>query len=155
MSGFLTELEVEPFATSDAYWQLTAPLVYASDILGATVTIPDHFYTDLASIPLGIKWAHREGVLHDYLYRSDSVPQATFRQANQVIFEAMLSRGKGFFTRWVIFSGVTVGGWWSYHRKSVDWVPLGVTTCVQGDLPCEPTAPVPVQTVEEKANEVH
>lgn len=169
MSGFLTELTVEPCDKSDAFWITTSPLVYQSDLLAGPassaitgiVTIPTHFYTDLASIPFGIKWAHREGVLHDYLYRKDSKVSGrpdgytSFRQANAVFYEAMRSRGKGFFIRWTMFSGVWVGGWLSYHKKMVDWIPFGDAARALDGQPCAPTEPVPVQTEKEKKDEVH
>jgi len=63
--------------------------------------------------------AHRESVIHDYLYRTDSVPQATYSQANNVFLEAMRVRGKGYFVRYAMYWGVVLGGWTAYHKKRV------------------------------------
>ena len=135
MSQFLTELIIKCCPTNENLWQLDEPLVYESDLVGL-VTVPRGFFTDLAStrhIPLvSFIWgseAHREGCLHDALYRSDIVVPGyepggiSFSLANSVFIEAMESRGKGFFVRWPLFFGVWIGGYPSYHAKKMDWQP--------------------------------
>jgi len=129
MSKFLTELELRCCQSDENYWILEAPLVYQSDMLGE-VTIPAGFVTDLAStrhIPgVSFLWgstAHREGVLHDYAYRIDSNPVCSFSMANSLFLEAMEARGKGFFTRYPLFFGVWIGGYFSYHERFVSWKP--------------------------------
>jgi hypothetical protein len=123
MSKFITSLKVEDI--TDSVWRLTAPLLYESDILGM-ITVPEGFYTDLASVPriplIYTLWggrSHHEAVIHDYLYRIDSIPPATFDQANDVFLEAMEVRGKSWFVRKAMYWGVCVGGWTSYHKKGV------------------------------------
>ena len=76
MSKFLTELDVR-LIDGDRIWMLSGPLVYQSDILGK-IEIPAGFQTDFASVPripfvfesFGDR-AHRESVVHDYLYCID------------------------------------------------------------------------------------
>ncbi len=87
-------------------------LIYESDIVGP-VSVPAGFETDLASVPRLIViyelWGnrcHREAVIHDYLYRIDSVPQASKLQADRTFLEAMKVRGKPFYIRWFMFAGV-------------------------------------------------
>jgi len=124
MSKFLTDLDAR-LKDDDAVWVLDSPLIYESDLLGL-VEVPAGFETDFASVPrvpvaywfFGDR-AHRESVIHDYLYRIDSVPQATLSQANDVFFEAMACRGKSCFVRWPMFLGVCLGGWASYHKRKV------------------------------------
>ena len=120
---FLTELDGR--SISDKVWLLLAPLRYESDILGP-IDVPEGFQTDFASVPrvpfvyefFGNR-AHREAVLHDYLYRIDSVPAATYAQANDVFFEAMKARNKGSVVRYGMWWGVVLGGWTAYHKKRV------------------------------------
>jgi len=124
MSKFLTDLDAR-LKDDDCIWVLDSPLVYESDLLGK-VEVPAGFETDFASVPrVPIAYmmfgdrAHREAVLHDYLYRIDSVPQATYSQANEVFYEAMELRGKGWFVRHAMWLGVVLGGWTAYHKKNV------------------------------------
>jgi len=125
-SGFLTNLCYHVSDHSDLVWILDHPLVYYSEILKQFVYIPVGFNTDGSSIPrvpliyerfggLG----PREGTLHDYLFRADSKPCVSFMEANRVFKEAMDSRNKPFDVRWGMFIGVCVGGWGSYHKRSV------------------------------------
>lgn len=124
MSKFLTELEV-CLVDDDDTWILRSPLVYESNIVG-TVTVPAGFLTDFASVPrvpvvyrLYGDRAHRESVLHDYLYCLDSVPLVSFSDANKVFFEAMECRGKPFYIRHPMYWGVCLGGLPYYHRRKV------------------------------------
>jgi hypothetical protein len=123
MAKFLTELDV--ICIDDGTWRLDSSLKYESDILGI-IEVPQGFETDFASVPrvpvfytLFGDRAHREAVLHDYLYRIDSMPIATYSQANDVFLEAMAERNKGFFVRYAMYWGVVLGGWTAYHKKNV------------------------------------
>jgi hypothetical protein len=124
MAEFLTTLDCK-LKNDDTIWCLDSPLIYLSDILGR-IEVPIDFETDFASVPrvpvaytfFGDR-AHCESVIHDYLYRTDSVPQATYSQANDVFLEAMKVRGKGFFVRYSMYWGVVLGGWTAYHKKKV------------------------------------
>lgn len=129
MSKFLTELDCK--LKGDKIWVLTEPLIYQSDLLWAAyrtdyVFVPPGFETDLASVPRVpvAYWfwggrAHREGVLHDYLYRKDSIPVVSLSTANEVFLEAMESRGKSWGVRYPMYWGVCVGGAPCYHKKMV------------------------------------
>ena len=124
MSKFLTELDAK-LIKDDKIWKLDSPLVYESDLLGL-ITVPVGFETDLSSVPrvplIYMLWggrAHREGVIHDYLYRIDSKPLASFSQANGVFYEAMQTRKKPGYVRYPMWWGVCIGGGSSYHKKFV------------------------------------
>jgi len=139
MSQFLTELEIKCCQGNENFWELESPLVYASDLLkdpassssmSGVVTVPKGFITDMAStrhIPfVSLIWgstAHREAVVHDYLYCLDSVPLVSFSTANAVFKEAMYARDKSVFVRYPMFAGVWIGGWFHFHKKSVNWKP--------------------------------
>jgi hypothetical protein len=124
MAKFLTEL-CASLKDDDRIWILHEPLIYISDIVGR-IEVPISFQTDFASVPrvpiiyelYGDK-AHRESVLHDYLYCIDSIPQATFDQANQVFLEAMIVRGKPEDIRNGMYQGVCLFGHSHYHKRYV------------------------------------
>ena len=123
MPEFLTELDV--VCVSDGCWKLDAPLEYRSDIAGF-ISVPAGFMTDFASVPrvpvfftLFGDRAHREAVLHDYMYSLGSLPSVERRTADEVFLEAMAERGKGFFTRYAMYYGVRLAGWTAWRKKSV------------------------------------
>ena len=124
MAEFITELDAR-LKDNDKIWIIDSPLIYISDILGK-ITVPLGFECDFASVPrvplfyaLFGNRAHRESVVHDYLYREDVSPTATREQADNVFLEAMKCRGKGFFVRYAMWTGVRVGGWTAYHKRNV------------------------------------
>jgi hypothetical protein len=63
--------------------------------------------------------AHREAVIHDYLFRKDSIPKVSFMDANIVFLEAMTLRGKSKFVRYSMFLGVCLGSIFCFHKKKV------------------------------------
>ena len=124
MAKFLTELNAR-LKDDDRIWIIDSRLVYESDLVG-TVIVPEGFQTDFASVPrvplfyaLFGDRAHRESVVHDYIYREDASPVATRKQADDVFLEAMKCRGKGFFVRYAMYWGVRSGGWTAYHKRNV------------------------------------
>ena len=101
------------------------------------IAIPQYFYTDLASVPrlpiIYTMWgdkAHREGVLHDYLYRKDCLVYdrltgetrkgVTREFADDMFLEAMKSRKQPFYIRYPMWMGVRSGGMFAYHKMNVD-----------------------------------
>lgn len=101
-------------------YTLTAPLIYESDLLKATLIVPEGFKTDLASVPRGL-WnlipksgkQDRPAVIHDFLYVHNGVSRS---QADAILNEAMAVCGVGRVSRWIIYSGVRVGGWQTWNR---------------------------------------
>lgn len=90
MSEFLTPLRVE---WVDGKWRLLAPLVYQSDHAGRTITVPEGFVTDFASVPripvaylLAGGRGPRAAVVHDYAY---SLGEGYRRDADALLFEAL------------------------------------------------------------------
>ena len=125
MSEFKTDLDAR-LKDDDCVWVIDSPLVYVSNILGS-ITVKAGFETDFASVPriplfysLFGDRAHREAVIHDYLYRTDCVPPASFSEANSVFLEAMECRGKSWYVRFPMYLGVCLGGYFSYHKRKVD-----------------------------------
>ena len=124
MAKFLTALKCT-LLNDDSIWSLDSDLIFESAKLG-TITVPKGFQTDFASVPrvpiafsLFGNRAHHEAVIHDYLYRTDSVPQSTYSQSNDCFLEAMKVRGKSLFIRYSMYWGVVIGGWIHYHKRLV------------------------------------
>lgn len=140
-SGFQTGLSVDLKSGTDNVWIVDRPLKYWSELLNCLIVVPpwfetkepddpgaepSFFETDFASVPrvpfIYEAWgsrAHREAVLHDYLYRVDSVPVVSCSQANAVFKEAMKSTGKPFRIYFWMWVGVVLGGWTAYHKRRV------------------------------------
>lgn len=123
---FLTDLKCELSQSSDEIWILTSPLKYYSELLDLIITIPVDFNSDGASVPrlpviyeLYGNRAHREGFLHDYLYRIDSDPDVPIQLANKLFLEAMKSRNKSVYVRYPMYWGVLIGGKEFYHKHYV------------------------------------
>ena len=125
-SKFITSLNCR-LGDTDKIWILNKPLIYYSELLDTTIEVPAEFQTDFASVPRVpiVYWfyggrAHHEAVIHDYLYRIDSMPVVAKNTADKVFLEAMKVRGKPFLVRHPMYLGVVVGGGSSYHKKVVD-----------------------------------
>jgi hypothetical protein len=123
MSKLLTELDA--VCITDKVWKLDVTLIYESDLVGR-IEVPAGFETDFASVPrvpifytLFGDRAHRESVLHDWLYRYDSVPLVTRSQADGVFKEAMQTTGKPWKIYFWMWLGVRIGSTPYWHKKSV------------------------------------
>ncbi|HEX6829376.1 MAG TPA: DUF1353 domain-containing protein [Burkholderiales bacterium] len=137
MSEFLTPLKMMVLRsrtlTKRPLYQLTAPLVYYSDLLAREITVPAGAKTDLASIPyLPVLWlafgdtAQYASVIHDHVYRSGGMVDGlniyiTKAEADEIFEEAMQVHVRipgtdvddppvPWLPRKVMFSGVRVGG---------------------------------------------
>lgn len=124
-AGFQNKLDVELRDDSDNIWIIKTPLVFWSEEFGL-IEAPVDFETDFASVPrVPIAYriwgdrAHREAVLHDYVFRIDSKPNLSFMDCNKLFLEAMKSRGVSWFIRYPMFLGVCACGIFSYHKKKV------------------------------------
>jgi hypothetical protein len=129
---FLNRLKVEKVLGQD--WWITldflvyrhVPSEYLSDDF--KVIVPIGFYTDFASVPrIPVIYdhvgniAHEAAVIHDYLYRADSVPFVTKDVADRTFYDAMGDLGIEERYRRVMFDGVHVGGLTSFHvHKALD-----------------------------------
>lgn len=114
MSRFLSALCVEDVDEFAGTWRLTAPLVFQSNILGQTITVPAGFVTDFASVPRlpfvylaeGGK-GEKAATLHDWAYTSQFVSR---EQADALLREALLACGYSSFTAGLFYAAVRVGG---------------------------------------------
>jgi hypothetical protein len=97
-------------------WALLDDLVY-TDKTGKQHVCPQHFITDLASIP----WlaepifnsidSRIPGVMHDWLYCSQALPRA---ECDALLKEMLLVTGCDAVRANLIYAGVRVGGWKRY-----------------------------------------
>jgi len=130
MSGFLTDLDVRRLPNG-RHWMLLSPLRYETRG-GLGIEVPAGFVTDLASIPRGFwtifppvgsyDWA---AVIHDYLYRIDSIPVVTQAEADRIMRDAMEDSGTGWWTRQVVYRTLRVFGGHAFHQHPVAWRPKG------------------------------
>jgi hypothetical protein len=124
--GFASALKIEDIGTCGGrtVYRLVATLIYCDG--ERNITVPAGFETDLASVPrlpiVYMMWgdrAHREAVLHDYLYRIDSVPVLPRWDCDQLFRQAMVSRGNPWWISQPMYWGVRLGGWLSYKKLPV------------------------------------
>lgn len=119
MSRFITKLQVEQLedAVNDyrGRWQLTAPLVYQSDIAGRTIIVPSGFVSDFEScprIPLAFwlfgELAHAAAVVHDFLYTVPTIMPRSM--ADAVLKEACIVSGVSKWRAYGVWLGVRLGG---------------------------------------------
>lgn len=129
MSAFLTKLKAElvndhdPKQDGRPTWRLLAPFQYQSDLLGKTITVPEGFVTDFASVPrLPLTWylaggeADQAATIHDFLYHSD-VPRDT---ADAVFREAMAVDGQPAWRRNGMWAMVRLFGAKPYAADHLD-----------------------------------
>jgi hypothetical protein len=91
------------------------------------IVVPAGFQTDLASVPrvpiIYSIWgdrAHREAILHDYLYRIDSIYCLKKSKCDQLFKLAMISQDCSWGIYQPMYIGVKFGGGSSYHQFFVD-----------------------------------
>jgi hypothetical protein len=102
-------------------WLVMSDFVYQSDVAGVTITVPERFVTDFASVPripfvydkLG-DIAQRPAVIHDYLYSKGELPRD---MADKVLLEAMELTEISWVKRKLIYLGVRLGGAGHYMRN--------------------------------------
>jgi hypothetical protein len=116
------------------YWLLLEDFEYVSENKGWTVEVWTGFTTDFASIPRALwsllpptgKWG-RAAVIHDWLYATafaideDGKPVEVSRADADAIFrEACGDLGVSWTLRWLMWSGVRVGGGAAWKRYRND-----------------------------------
>jgi hypothetical protein len=134
--GFVSPLKIEDIGTCDGMtvYRLETPLVYNDG--ERVITVPAGFETDLASVPrvpiAYLAWgdrAHREAVLHDYLYSIGAVPDLPRAACDALFRQAMISRGNPWRIYQPMYWGVRLGGWTGYKKVPVDYkFPAGTKT---------------------------
>lgn len=122
---FLNKIQSEDLDGADVgKWQLLAPLVFWSEVLGREIVMPAGAIADSYSVPAllaFIVWGidRRPAFIHDHLYsgREHGVTRA---QADAVLLEACESVGIGRMRRRLIFRGPRAFGWLFYKGDQAD-----------------------------------
>lgn len=92
---------------------------YYTGPVGA-VAVPNGRQTDFASIPRLLRWKYdkvgpylRAAMYHDELYREQLGSRAV---ADALFLEWMRDDGVDLLTRWTLYAGVRLGGWWFWRK---------------------------------------
>lgn len=119
---FLTNLDVSLVEETANTWRLDAPLVFYSAWLHITLTVPQYFVTDFASVPrLPLAYllcgdvGRAASALHDYLYRNGIFDRRT---CDRVFREALVASGVAGWRAGLMYAGVRACGW-IFYRKGV------------------------------------
>lgn len=126
MSIFKTRPVVELIDNENGgLWRVYAPIVYYSDLVGVII-VPSGFVTDFASVPrIALSYllvgntAHAAAIVHDYLYRKDSIPLVSKEKADAVFKEAMRTTKIPLWRQKILYAGVRFGGSAYYHKFNV------------------------------------
>ena len=122
MSHFSTALIAKAV---DKGWELQQELVYYSDLLGKTITVPEGYFTDLASVPRVLRFVvpvanaknRKAAVVHDYLctHGQELLIVRDQKQADKVFREALGVLGVGRFKSGALYYPVRtfqmIKGW--------------------------------------------
>ena len=124
--GFVTTLRIEEIGVyrGRAVYRLDTPLVFTDG--ERAITVPAGFETDLASVPrvpiAYLAWgdrAHREAVLHDFLYSIGADPDLPRVECDEQFRQAMILRGNPWWIYQPMYLGVRLGGWTNYKKLPV------------------------------------
>jgi hypothetical protein len=105
---------LKPF-TDNHDWMLVRDLTYTIGNTNLSITVPEGFVTDFASIPQAL-WSlgltphgkySKAAIIHDYLYWSQT---CTKKQADNILLIAMKESSVGTVDEVTIYEGVNVGG---------------------------------------------
>lgn len=129
------------------YQMLYAPMTYEIGASGLSVTVPDGFVHDNASVPPSL-WsllpAHgtygKAAIVHDYLYWAQP---CTRRQADNLLMLAMKESGVPWVKRAAVYRGVRVGGAGAFdgNRLAREQGDLRVVPPQHRQLPADVTWP--------------
>lgn len=134
MSAFRTPLDCREVDECGGLWELLAPLVFTSGLLGRDITVPTGFVTDFASVPrLPVIYlaeggkGNKAAVVHDWLYTLGSTCPGTYTraQADAVLREALMASGYSSATAALFYAAVRLGGashWKAPNNEQPDQV---------------------------------
>jgi hypothetical protein len=127
MIGFITDLKFEDLGCAPngkTIYRLTSPLIFNDGT--QEIIVPEGFETDLASVPrvpvAYMMWgdrAHREAILHDYLYSICADPDLPREDCDELFRQAMISRGNPWWIYQPMYWGVRLAGWFAFKKVPV------------------------------------
>lgn len=110
-------------------WELTAPLIYHTDIYPLEITVPAGFQTDFASVPrvpiaflLCGDTASEAACVHDWLYSTESGPVGALatvdrKTADKILCEAAYATDVPMWRCCLLYAGVRMFGQMFYKVK--------------------------------------
>lgn len=116
MSQFTEILIVSPLADGRT-WYLWKQFSYdvGSEGSGETISVPEGFLTDFASVPRPLWWLYprwgrygNAAVIHDFCYWQQQYQR---KQADDIFLEAMGVLEVGSFTRYLFYLAARLFGW--------------------------------------------
>jgi hypothetical protein len=122
MSAFLTPVDLRilrgQFREERQLYELLADVRYQSDVLGAVLTVPKGFITDLASVPRRpLEWwlaggrGNEAAVLHDFLYTAHAVNgKPVSRATADAVLREAIALDDADAPGWLMWLAVRVGG---------------------------------------------
>lgn len=128
MGRFIGRVALTPVAMreGDRMYMLTEPFGFHSNIYGGVITVPQGFYTDMASIPRVLQPVIAKdepiepAVIHDWLYNWQCDLRVSRRDADLIFLEAMTIAGMGKIKRGLIFHAVRNFGMDSWRKPAVE-----------------------------------
>lgn len=137
MASFTNSLKTE-WLPDGRHWKITETYEFhcGDAYSGLFARVPKGFVTDLASIPLGVRWLipkagknAQAAAFHDILYKTGamimrvddnekSVPVSR-GMCDAMMYQAMRALSVKWWRRELIYRGLQIGGWvsWSKYRK--------------------------------------
>ena len=115
--------QVDKCFSDDHDCMLVEDLIYSIGKSNLSVTVPEGFVTDFASIPKQL-WSFglsphgrysKAAIIHDYLYWSQG---CTKEQSDNILLIAMKESGVSLADRIIIYEGVNVGGKSSWQSNT-------------------------------------
>jgi hypothetical protein len=92
---------------------------------GDTITVPEGFQTDFASVPRLFWWIiptwgsyGNAAVIHDFLYQNGL---RTRKEADDIFLEAMGVLGTSWLTRHIMYWAVRIFGYFAYTPLNSTW----------------------------------
>ena len=122
--GSISALKIEELCSDDGkvFYHLEVPLIYEDG--HKIITVPAGFETDFASVPrlpiIFSLWgnrAHREAVVHDYLYSLGSIPDLSRSECDKIFRDAMILQGNPWWIYQPMYWGVRMWGWKFFKRR--------------------------------------
>jgi hypothetical protein len=119
---FKTALDLREYHSNE--WVVLTDLIWESSISGQRITVPKGFITDLASIPAALRGilnvngpSRSPAVVHDYLYCCQVLSR---ERSDEILREALESRGVDIITRNAFYSAVRSFGWIYWNKRLED-----------------------------------
>lgn len=121
--------------SSGKHWRVVEAFEFHSGEYGSGlfVLVPEGFVTDLASIPIGVRWLipkagknAQAAVIHDHIYQSgtmlirvqESIKEVPVSRgiADAMMYQAMKALRVKSWRREMIYRGLQIGGWFAWNR---------------------------------------